>query len=1428
MSRHWHLRSAILAILVSVLVTGCAALRIDVDVYKGPLANNKEIQTSQFATLAIASKPLLIQVRNYLEPGIAQSMSVNRYEYIEPYFPDDRKSAAAPPRTYEFRNERALLVNSALSLYKSSSLYTSDDEVNIVTSISESIRKPLVRYEDALAGLSASATERDLPRDQLKAAFRGAFTHEPFQQINKLLVKYEEAYLGLLYPEKQAAQANSREAVQEVCGRIKNKLDEIRKANSGSRGGKEPPPVPPLPDVRFLCVQGDESANAFYDATQREGFLSAQRGFLFENPESLEARKFADRLAGLGKSFFEARDALHGLWWASVYGLKQAGLERMNPEFRKNPQFGEFSQFIEGIATIVAAVSQPMHLSCALAAGELRGTTPRKGTNLLRDLDDTSPGLQSGDYWHENIPRYKAAANVLKRALIADPVGMSDWLRAAIEVFRSESADEIRRCKGLGEYDKAEIQSIASRRYGLVRGALLVTSPGSEFDITVASLSRVLHTGSALGLERGRPREGLEELTQQYVDMLGRPQHLRDQRVFESVRARLDEALITFAQKIAFIADHQALLDIVTPDPRANANANAAVIMTLQTVGNTIIAQADDLRNRQDYERRAEAHAPAERVSAEQAFLVGSGLAYEDLLLEIRSRSMGAARDAGALGAAIPARDKTATDLDAKIAAARLDLGKQESAQRDATKGLDALVQQAGPLVHAYRTLLADSEALRGYERVESNEVLRKDMQDLSLAATSPAKQVAGPALRDEIVAWLTGQRKQLSAVNDGSPRVVRLVGAFAYLTDATGQVGEVAVSDRKTVYSNIVGLVRRDYLTMRERLQQLAGVVNKADDAVKTSKNTLDTLEKQRDVLTAASSAGASSIASAQQSRQSYEDAREILVGMKDDVLRKAKDQGFAGDPARTYGLIRLQLRDQRTKETDTARLAKLANTDNVLAELAPSLGSRRAGLPATSRAVLEGQKDVVNVQKDVMDDVIAALRYQLIEATAAGATPRAEQLEKAIKKAYDQRGGMAYLRPGSAYLRSVYTASALQPGSTPVWWENMLSSNSLRSIPFFGERNANRNEDLLKVQEQFDKQFWQNINSVRLAGGGKVNYVVAKDDVGNWYVKAYESDPSTVYKAAKGMLLFNLGGEMDMNLLRQDELRRTLADEKITGEPRKAAQDELDSVRGQVGQAGGTALSKVHKSYRDTYDTSTGDDHRALRELLDTDKLQKNIQAAWDQAIQGADKATLLEARKGQMSARTELIAARTALKSDTNSDIQADEILAALKQIRQFSMLLAADITRAALPAEIVNAKQTAADDLAAKKLLLAKAQASLASAQATAAAQDNLVNKLTAGNANTSAIETAQADQKVAQASVTAATILATQADDAVKPAQSVADSSAQRYAQAVLNRDVSAQAVQRIVLVVLNDFTERRIRTVQALETADSVIGQASK
>ncbi|MBL3598859.1 MAG: hypothetical protein JMN25_03200 [gamma proteobacterium endosymbiont of Lamellibrachia anaximandri] len=59
-------RKGILATLLPILLltVGCATMRVDVDVYKGPMSNHEDVQIEQMAVMAIGAKPVLLQLRD--------------------------------------------------------------------------------------------------------------------------------------------------------------------------------------------------------------------------------------------------------------------------------------------------------------------------------------------------------------------------------------------------------------------------------------------------------------------------------------------------------------------------------------------------------------------------------------------------------------------------------------------------------------------------------------------------------------------------------------------------------------------------------------------------------------------------------------------------------------------------------------------------------------------------------------------------------------------------------------------------------------------------------------------------------------------------------------------------------------------------------------------------------------------------------------------------------------------------------------------------------------------------------------------------------------------------------------------------------------------------------------------------------------------
>ncbi|MDP6544598.1 MAG: hypothetical protein QGH60_11450 [Phycisphaerae bacterium] len=166
----------------------------------------------------------------------------------------------------------------------------------------------------------------------------------------------------------------------------------------------------------------------------------------------------------------------------------------------------------------------------------------------------------------------------------------------------------------------------------------------------------------------------------------------------------------------------------------------------------------------------------------------------------------------------------------------------------------------------------------------------------------------------------------------------------------------------------------------------------------------------------------------------------------------------------------------------------------------------------------------------KDTLDAMIGLLRHEYIQEVrrsgSGDGSERSKRLESAIRIALDQRANMVFLRPASAYLRTSFPATSLQRDAA-LGWHNMLGHHALRQIPF-AEFFLPQNRRLKTIQG-IDKQFWQNINRVRVAGAGDTNYVLAKDDIGNWYIKNYSTDMTDVINSAKKLATFQVSAAMD-----------------------------------------------------------------------------------------------------------------------------------------------------------------------------------------------------------------------------------------------------------------------------------------------------------
>ncbi|MGB1008064.1 MAG: hypothetical protein ACPGVX_12870, partial [Thalassobaculaceae bacterium] len=73
---------------LALALSGCAVATVDVDVYKGPLANHDDVQVEQMAVMATSAKPILLRLREVVAPEGAydqlRGQGVDLSSYVPP------------------------------------------------------------------------------------------------------------------------------------------------------------------------------------------------------------------------------------------------------------------------------------------------------------------------------------------------------------------------------------------------------------------------------------------------------------------------------------------------------------------------------------------------------------------------------------------------------------------------------------------------------------------------------------------------------------------------------------------------------------------------------------------------------------------------------------------------------------------------------------------------------------------------------------------------------------------------------------------------------------------------------------------------------------------------------------------------------------------------------------------------------------------------------------------------------------------------------------------------------------------------------------------------------------------------------------------------------------------------------------------------
>jgi hypothetical protein len=272
---------------------------------------------------------------------------------------------------------------------------------------------------------------------------------------------------------------------------------------------------------------------------------------------------------------------------------------------------------------------------------------------------------------------------------------------------------------------------------------------------------------------------------------------------------------------------------------------------------------------------------------------------------------------------------------------------------------------------------------------------------------------------------------------------------------------------------------------------------------------------------------------------------------------------------------------------------------------------------------------------------------------------------------------------------------------------WSNMLLANAVRSPAEFIRwiKGGTRDEE---IREALDRAHWQNINTVRLSGGGESNFVVAKDDVGNWYVKAMGADAAAMARAAKQLALFNSGARFDTDLLRVDELRSQIDSGRRNNTSTQAQEEELRTLRGPGGRAGAGARSDTLALFTKNYNDQSLRHLKDVAARLQSEAPLSDVKKRWAESLKETANPAVLNGLTESELVRKHYEAGTESVEAESATQKPGAAVLAALEHLQRARLALASAVqSSTVLTAREATAVESAKAERDRQQALLADA-------------------------------------------------------------------------------------------------------------------------
>lgn len=1067
-------------------------MKIDVDVYKGPLANTKYVQMQQLTTMAIGVRPLLYDLRDTLEWPIEEELIAIRSQ-VDFYNKCENPSF----EEYCFKNPQAKKVNAILSLYHDRK--TSSDPLQ------NGYAKQLMI---AMRGLKEAAEKYRVRRidNIVLRKIKG--------RIGSAGQCKEDSFIKFLKPQKN--KYRDIKSMYEIF--IGRKLGE----NHGIHHRK-----------MYHEVNNEKAYSKLSECFEAKNKKDKQVLFLLKS-----------RLKVIISSFIDTYREIESVWLTSLDLLDYTEKSnKIDKELKLKTRFA--------IAALLAKFTNLKYLYF------VNKNAPKDKKRIIDYLTQDSLNQKTVP------PDYAAFTKQLESAIITQPIDSIALLRESHDQFKGEAPNMI-------ESLEKEYRPLSVRMFGIARHFSLKKNIVSEQAGFIKELTTAVIEANAVmssTFKRGRLEDGLMTLIENYVN---KSECSTEKEEFDELNSLvgvcdfriLSSALVRFAEKILRLANYHVLLsssgnnvklvDVEvrgihkemndgctdTPDAK-NDSAKyiredgyffnycvkhnyqytkkikeeiSAYTKVLQAVGNSIIIQVDELESMAQYESKQENMAETERWALEKMLNESSHDNYQNLLDSFIADIQQFERQIVSHKLIKDGLKKDKAEVDIDTLANSKKISEKVLAGWPVSSGLSA--RKVSAVLETSRFLQENLDGKGGF----FSEMIKSE------------SAVTSSELYAEIKAKLEN-RLNSELLNDSEKKKYKdVISYFEFHC--------ISCTSEKKLRKELLLTIKQD---VNERHKKFSVEKESLENAVLTAERKLQQGKRLLKPLDLKIEEETKSILELTNKLVRYKVGKEQLMIIRDRIFDWVSLQA-AVSGARLHQKILEELGEcesAASKKTDKCIAKEILSTERSASLLYEDV----EGIPSIESSEGYGLKAK---SRDVLDQLIKYLQYSQIKSIKAYGVDNAlsKNLQQALTAALEQRSGMAYLRPAGAWLRSSFPSTSLQADSGAETWRNELSDQALRSIPFgIGEKHANPNFDIVNTNSEIDKQFWQTINTVRVTGAGATNYVIAKDDIGNWYIKSYSSDPKEIIKAAKGLALYNIGDSLNQNLFSSGEDKTNLS---------------------------------------------------------------------------------------------------------------------------------------------------------------------------------------------------------------------------------------------------------------------------------------------